>query len=145
MWNLRNETVSAGDTAISLYTPVPWTVLLEKFLFLGVWGEGGILGKLRTEVPKLSMWSSKSAGGGGVFLVSSEPKSLISSNSERGIPGKLRTEVPYSFMRSSNSRGGAGILGKVRTKVPKSSMRSSNSGGRGEYSLPRKGYSVWFW
>ena len=75
-------------------------------------------------------------------MVSSEPKSLRSSNSERGIPGKLRTEVPYSFMRSSNSRGGAGILGKVRTKVPKSSMRSSNSGGRGEYSLPRKGYSV---
>ena len=53
-----NEVVSAGDTAISLNTPVPFTILHEKFQF---WG-GGILGKLRTEVHWSSMRSSNWGG-----------------------------------------------------------------------------------
>ena len=52
--------VSARDTAISLHTPVPCTVLHEKFQF---W-ERGILGELRTEVPKSSMRNSNLEGGG---------------------------------------------------------------------------------
>ena len=51
--------VSARDTAISLHTPVPCTVLHEKFQF---W-ERGILGELRTEVPKSSMRNSNLEGG----------------------------------------------------------------------------------
>ena len=60
--NLTNDTVSVGDTAISLHTPVPWTILHEKFQF---WGVGGILGKLRPEIPKSSMRSSDSESGWG--------------------------------------------------------------------------------
>ena len=55
---IMNETVSAGDTAIIVYTPVPFRVLQENVQFLGF-----ILCKLKTEVSRSSRRSSNSEGG----------------------------------------------------------------------------------
>ena len=113
-----NETVSTGNTAISLHTPVPCRV--PKSSIRSNNSGGGVFlvsSELKSRSPP---WDIPILGEG-FFLVSSESKfSMRSSNSGvEDILGKLRTGV-LSPPQEIQIRGG-GILGKLRAEVPKSS------------------------
>ena len=106
------KTVSAGDTAISLNTPVPFQS--------SPW-----------EVPKWQ-WVSWEAQNRSPYVIHEK----FQFERGGGILGKLRTEVPKSSMRSFNLGGVTEVfvfLGS--SEVPKSSMSSSNLGGVREVIL----------
>ena len=92
-----------------------------------IW-EGGILGKPRTEVSKVSMKGSNSDGDGAWW----------------GILDELRTKVPKSSMRCSNpGRLGEGVF-LVSSELKSLVFHEKFQFGKGGLLYSRIGYSVGF-